>query len=73
MSLIKDKSQKDLNKWTMLKELQPVQGRVESVKSQLNVAPGTSHETINIYSGMLAKKPSARSISAHTQVRSLKK
>lgn len=67
MNLVKDKSQKDLNKWTMLKELQPLQGRVDSIKSQLNIAPGTSQETIKIYSGMLAKKPSARSISAHTQ------
>lgn len=69
MSLVNDKSQKELNRWTMLKELQPVQGRVESVKSQLNVAQGPSQETIKIYSGMLGKKQSARSISAHTQVK----
>lgn len=68
MSLVKDKSQKNLNKWTMLKELQPLQGKVDAIKSQFNVAQGPSQETIKIYSGMLGKKQSTRSISAHTQV-----
>lgn len=69
MSLVNDKSQKDLNKWVMLKELQPLHGKVDAIKSQLcNVAPGSSQETIKIYSGLLGKKHSTRSVSAHTQV-----
>lgn len=68
MNLVKDKTENKLNKWTILKELQPLQGKVSSIKSQLNLEPGTSQETIKIYSGMLNKKHSARSVSTRTQV-----
>lgn len=69
MSLSAGSLQAEFPKWNMMQELKHVQGRVESVKSQLSVAPAGSQETIKIYpSSLVPKEASGPSFSGHTQV-----